>query len=154
MSTEPETPEAEDKPEGPAAEEPAPEQPAEEESSGPPEEAAPEAEAESVEEEAPGPPEEEAPPEQPESVTFADLTIYETLRFMVGMLSQQGWVHLGLQVAPSSQDPQMDLAQARVAIDTLEVVVDKLEPDTNEEEKRELITLLSNLRINYLKKAE
>lgn len=154
MSTEQETPEAEDKPEEPTPEEPTPEQPAEEESTRVAEEAAPEAEAESAEEEAPGPPEEEAPPEQPENVTFADLSIYETLRFMVGMLSQQSWVHLGLQIAPGSQEAKLDLAQARVSIDTLEVVAEKLEPDTTDEEKRELTTLLSNLRINYLKKAE
>jgi hypothetical protein len=98
-------------------------------------------------------PPEEPPAEGQRPVTMADLTIYDTLRFMVGLLAQQAWLRLGLQVAPGMAEPAVDLAQARVAIDTLEAIVAKLESNSDEGEQRELHTLLADLRVNYIKKA-
>jgi hypothetical protein len=86
-------------------------------------------------------------------VTLADLTVYDTLRFMVGLLAQQAWLRLGLQVAPGRTEPALDLVQARVAIDTLESVIRQLAADGDEGEKREFNILLADLRVNYLKKA-
>ncbi len=103
------------------------------------------------------PPEEEEPPatgtEQPATMTLADLSVYDTLRFMVSLLSQQAWLRLGLQVVPGKAEPEPDLPQARVAIDSLEAVIRQLEPHCETSEKQELETLLGNLRINYVKKA-
>ncbi|HEY3397045.1 MAG TPA: DUF1844 domain-containing protein [Armatimonadota bacterium] len=84
--------------------------------------------------------------------SLADLSVYDMLRFTVGMLNQAAWVHLGLVVAPGSTEPKPDLPQARVAIDTLEALAKQLQPDANEEEKRELTNLLDTLRLNYVRK--
>jgi len=127
----------------------------------------PEPETEEIEEEVPEPPPHgrvppESPPEGPPSeepaepgsgLTLADLSVYDTLRFIVGLLAQQTWMRLGLQVAPGRAEPQVELPQARVAIDALEAMVSQLEADSDAAEKRELETLLDNLRINYVKKA-
>jgi len=40
-----------------------------------------------------------------------------------------------------------------VAIDTLEFVIDKLAPDLEPQEEAELNSVLSNLQINYVKRA-
>ncbi len=55
----------------------------------------------------------------------------------------------------SAQQPvdQEEPEQAKVAIDTLEFVVGKLEPDLESQEKAELDSVLSNLQINYVKRA-
>jgi len=121
--------------------------------------AAPEAEAA-----APEPEEEPVPPphgrvtpeekaEEQRAPTLADLDIYDTLRFMIGLLNQAAWTHLGLVVPPGASEARTDLVQARVAIDSLEALVEKLTPKANEDEKRELTTMLANLRINYVRKA-
>jgi hypothetical protein len=94
-------------------------------------------------------PEEEAQPETP-----ADLDIYDTLRFMIGLLNQAAWMHLGLVVAPGASEARTDLVQARVAIDSLEALAGQLRPDSDPDERRELESVLANLRINYVKKAE
>ncbi len=86
--------------------------------------------------------------EEQRAPTLADLDIYDTLRFMIGLLNQAAWIHLGLVAPPGASETRTDLAQARVAIDSLEALVDKLTPKANDEEKRELSTMLANLRVN------
>ena len=95
---------------------------------------------------------EEAGP--PEGTSLAELSVYDTLRFMGNLLMEQAWINLGIHVAPGTGDLKEDLVQARVAIDTLEVVVEKLQPELSESERSELSTVLANLRLNYVKKAE
>ena len=117
-------------------------------------------------EEAPEPPLEGCvPPEQAEAeeagegeeerpATLADLDIYDTLRFMIGVLNQAAWMHLGLVVPPGKAEAQTDLAQARVAIDALEALAGQLRLVADAIEQRELDSILANLRINYVTRAE
>ena len=118
------------------------------------------------EEEVPEPPPHgRIPPEEAEAgetgaeaegrpATLADLDIYDTLRFMIGVLNQAAWMHLGLVVAPGKSEAQTDLAQARVAIDALEALAGQLRLVADAIEQRELDSILANLRINYVKRAE
>ena len=90
----------------------------------------------------------------PEPVSLAELTIYDTLRFMTGLLMQQAWIHLGIRLAPGADELTQDLPQARLAIDTLELIVGKLQDHLDESERTELSTELTNLRMNYVQKAD
>jgi len=92
---------------------------------------------------------EEAVPEVP----LQALDVYDMLRFVVSLLTQQAWVSLGIQKAPGAEEVEQDLPQAKVAIDTLEFVIDKLAPDLDPQERAELDSVLSNLQINYVKRA-
>jgi len=84
--------------------------------------------------------------------TMGEIGVYGILRFTVSLLSQQAWISLGLQ-APPGQETKTDLHEARVCIDTLAFVVEKLQPDLDETEKKELQGLLANLRANYVTRA-
>ncbi len=104
----------------------------------------------------------EAPAEQPvdqeteetvPEVPLQALDVYDMLRFVVSLLTQQAWVSLGIQKAPGADEVKQDLPQAKVAIDTLEFVIDKLAPDLKPQERTELDSVLSNLQINYVKRA-
>jgi len=92
-------------------------------------------------------------PEMAQEVPLQDLDVYDMLRFVVSLLTQQAWVSLGIQKAPGAEDVKKDLLQAKVAIDTLEFVIDKLAPDLESQEKAELDSVLSNLQINYVQRA-
>ena len=101
-------------------------------------------------------PERAAGPEeaqQAQQIPVQTLDVYDALRFMVSLLIQQAWVSLGIQKAPGAEEVQQDLPQAKVAIDTVEFVIDKLGPDLELEEQAELDSVLSNLQINYVKRA-
>jgi hypothetical protein len=92
--------------------------------------------------------------EKPRTPSLADLDIYDTLRFLIGVLNQAAWIHLGLVVAPGASEARTDLAQARVAIDSLEALASQLRPVADPTEEREIDNVLANLRVNYVKKAE
>ncbi len=115
----------------------------------------PEGEVPEKEEEEPSPPpHDRVPEEEPHPPTLADLDIYDTLRFMVGVLNQAAWMHLGLVVAPGAKEAVTDLGQARVAIDSLEALANQLRPSFDLDEQREIDNVLANLRVNFVKKAE
>jgi hypothetical protein len=109
---------------------------------------------EEAEEEPSPPPHGRVPEEQPPPPTLADLDIYDTLRFMIGVLNQAAWIHLGLVVAPGAKEAVTNLAQARVAIDSLEALAQQLQPASEPEERREIEILLANLRVNFVKQTE
>ena len=88
-----------------------------------------------------------------EELPATEVDVYDTLRFVISMLAQQAWMMMGVQIAPGATELRQDLVQAKIAIDTLEFVVGKLEPQLEAGEKSELDSLLTNLRINYVKKA-
>lgn len=84
---------------------------------------------------------------------MADLDIHAVLRMMIGMVAEQAWISLGLRVPEGAEEPKLDLDGARVAIDTLEFIQQKLEPKLEADENRELKTLISNLQMNFVQKS-
>ena len=107
-------------------------------------EAAPAAEPEEPAAEMPG----EEEPKGP----FAALNVYDQLRFMITMLNSLAWIHIGLQAPPGAWETRTDLPQARLAIDMMAVIKEKLGEHLSAAEHNEVETLLSNLRVNYLQR--
>lgn len=73
------------------------------------------------------------------------------LAMMVGMLSEAAWVKMGLRVDPLTQKVERDLDQARLAIDCLGAIVERLSPLEDERTRRELNTILTDLRLNFVR---
>ncbi len=88
--------------------------------------------------------------EVPESL---HLDIYQILRLFVGMVSEQAWINLGIQLAPGEEETEVKLPEAKIAIDTLRFICQQLEDDLEEAEKRELDNLMSTLQMNYIQRA-
>jgi hypothetical protein len=86
----------------------------------------------------------EAPPE--------DTDVFDMLRAAIGLFSQEAWIALGVQARYGSADTETDLNCARVAIDTTQVLVEKLGDEADEAEKREYEQLLTNLRVNFVRR--
>ena len=120
----------------------------------PAEEAKPDAPAEEPEAEptktpAAEAPEEEAAQEEPTEIPLPD--VYATLGFAVGMLAEQAWRFMGIRLVPGQKEPVKDLGQAKIAIDTLVFISDKLHPHVSEEERATMRELISNLQINFVR---
>ena len=116
--------------------------PAETKAEAPPEEA----KAEAAEER---PPEAE-PAEQEAELPLPD--VYATLGFMVGMLAEQAWRFLGIRLTPGQKEMVKDLGQAKLAIDTLVFISDKLHAHVSEDERTAMRELISNLQINFVQR--
>jgi hypothetical protein len=91
-------------------------------------------------------------PESPAPQSLAEIGVFGILRFTTSLLMQQAWIELGIQALPG-MEAQQNLPAARVAIDTLAFLVDKLQPDLDEAEKHELAAVVANLRVNYIQRA-
>jgi hypothetical protein len=110
-----------------------------------------EADEERPEEAAPEEPTTEPPPT--EEGERPDINVHSLLRMTVGMFIEQAWIHLGLRMDPNKNKVEQNLPHAKTAIDIVEFMIQKLGPDLDEGEKRELDLMLANLRMNYVQRA-
>ena len=100
--------------------------------------------------------EEEEPPAEEaaeDEEALPEITVYGLLRMSIGMYAEQAWIHMGVRMDPRSQKTEQNLPLAKVAVDTVAFLVEQLQPDLSEGEKRELESLVANLRINYVQRS-
>jgi hypothetical protein len=83
-----------------------------------------------------------------------ELNVPGALRFCIETLQGLAWIKMGLVAAPGSGKIEKDLPQAKVAIDAIGDLVVRLDPFADESERREMQTVLSNLRINFVQKSQ
>jgi hypothetical protein len=79
------------------------------------------------------------------------LDTYALLGLFIGILSAQAWQHMGLRVKPGTDKIEKDFERARVAIDCILFLVDKLEPHVPDAEKNRLRTLVTDLQMNFVR---
>jgi hypothetical protein len=79
---------------------------------------------------------------------------YDLIGYCINLLSSQAWQKLGLLADPQTGEAKPDLAEAKVAIDTVGDLAARLEtaPDAviSADMRRDLRTLLNDLRLNYV----
>ena len=83
-----------------------------------------------------------------------ELTVSGVLMMTVGLLNEKAWVSMGLVPDPVTGRMDRNLEEARRAIDVVTDLVKHLEPDTSPEEKRELQSMLSTLRLNFVRQSQ
>lgn len=76
--------------------------------------------------------------------------IYETLQFMTGLLAEQAWQFMGLHLPPGRKEPVTDLVQAKVAIDAVIYLADKVHPHLGEEDRKAIRSIISDLQLNFV----
>ncbi|MDQ7828162.1 MAG: DUF1844 domain-containing protein [Armatimonadota bacterium] len=68
----------------------------------------------------------------------------------ISLLGQKAWAALGLVPDPASGKIERHLEDARLAIDAAAALVEVVRGRVGETDRRELETLLTNLRLNYV----
>ncbi|MGI6296278.1 MAG: DUF1844 domain-containing protein [Armatimonadota bacterium] len=94
----------------------------------------------------------EKPEQEAEETPLPD--VYDTLRFMLGMFVEQAWQFMGLHLPPGRKEPVVDLEQAKIAIDSIVFVADKLQPHLSEDEQKALRGLIGDLQLNFVQKSQ
>lgn len=92
-------------------------------------------------------------PSADEAAEPIEIDMYGLLRMMFSMCLEQAWVHLGLHLPPGQSETQMDLRQARLAIDTIAYIREALGDNLQEAERREVEQVLATLRMNYVQRS-
>ncbi|CAN5516871.1 hypothetical protein BH11ARM1_BH11ARM1_17470 [soil metagenome] len=88
-----------------------------------------------------------------ESQPKTPLSVYDLLPFFIEQTASVAWQKLGLQHDPVTGALDQDLTQARVAIDVVAFMASQLETQLDEADKRQLQTMVRDLRINFVQKS-
>ena len=81
------------------------------------------------------------------------LQVKEVALVSLATLEQRAWCYLGTMSHPETGKVQLDLGQARLAIDCIEALANVLRGHLSAEEKSRLEFSLTNLRLNYVTRA-
>ena len=96
-------------------------------------------------------PEEEREAPEEEGPKLPPVDVYSLMKSFIGILGVHAWQWLGLVKNPITGEMERDLAQAKVAIDTISALVNQLEGKLDESEQRDLKGLISDLQINFVR---
>jgi hypothetical protein len=88
-----------------------------------------------------------------QQVELLQLDIEEILQFFISVTSTKSVLYLGARLT-EDQEPNVDLAKARIAIDTTKMLVETLRPLISEDEAKQLNEVVSNLQLAYIKEAD
>jgi len=89
--------------------------------------------------------------EKPPIFDIASLDTYVLLELFINVLSAQAWQHMGLRLKTGTDKIEKDFERAKVAIDCIAFLTDKLEPHIQDSEKNRLRSLLADLQINFVR---
>ena len=90
--------------------------------------------------------------EQPEAQAVAD--VFSIAKWVIGIMAATAWQYMGLQVNPATGKVEKDLIQARIAVDTVVFLGDKIHPHLSESERREIRSLIGDLQVNFVRQSE
>ncbi len=89
---------------------------------------------------------------EPESTEIPD--VRSVLALFLGELRNLAWLRMGLVANPMTGVIETDLAQAKMAIDTVSYLAEQLEPHVAPEERLPLKAMVSDLRLNFVEQSK
>lgn len=88
---------------------------------------------------------------QPAAFDVAALDTYALIGLFINILAAKAWQHLGLRVKPGTDTVVRDDERARLAIDCLRFLIDKMAPKLPLSETRRLRNLVTDLQLNFVR---
>lgn len=80
------------------------------------------------------------------------LNVFSLLTIMLEQCASIAWQKMGLQPDPVTGQIHKDLSQAKVAIDVAANLGDHLKGNLDEDDRRQLQSLIRDLQINFVEK--
>lgn len=80
--------------------------------------------------------------------------IVDIVESMIGVLAGEAWKYMGLVVDPATGQLRRDLDKARLAIDCVDSLFKHLDPFLDEDKRRRIRTVLSDLRLNFVRQSQ
>jgi hypothetical protein len=81
------------------------------------------------------------------------IDVNQVIMVMIDQMSGIAWQKLGLQNDLITGKLEKDLGQAKTAVDCVTQLADFILPQLDEGDKRQIQTLISNLKVNYVQKS-
>lgn len=76
--------------------------------------------------------------------------VYSLVQWMILMLAESAWAWMGLHMNPATKKVEKDMAQAKVAVDSVTFLVDQVAPHVSEEQRKAYRQLVNDLRVNFV----
>lgn len=80
-------------------------------------------------------------------------SVFDHLALMLDQMAAVSWQKLGLHPDPMTNTMDKNLHEAKIAIDTAAFLANALEQNLDEEDRKRVHSLITNLRINYVQKS-
>ncbi|MBN2620194.1 DUF1844 domain-containing protein [candidate division WOR-3 bacterium] len=93
----------------------------------------------------------EQPGEQEPPLLDEPIKVKDYIYLNMLTLEGKAWAYMDLIAHPETQKHQKDMAQAKLAIDTIDALFRIIEGHLNDDQKKDLQTRLTNLRLNFVK---
>lgn len=87
------------------------------------------------------------------SMMFSGMSVYDVMRFMCQILDMRAWENMGIRLPPGEKELKKDLTQAKVSIDTIAFLIDKLHPHSDDHERKMLRDMISSLQMNFVRQS-
>jgi len=91
--------------------------------------------------------------EEPKAVDLAALELDQLLGLFVGLLAAKAWQYMGVRLTPGKEEAEKDMEKAAAAIDSVAYLAEKVAPSLPAAEAVRLRAMVTDLQINYAKKA-
>jgi hypothetical protein len=92
--------------------------------------------------------------EKPVVFDISSLDTYLLLRFFISVLSEKAWQDMGLRAKSGTDKIEKNLLKAKTAIDSIEFLINTLEPQLQEDEKKSFRDRLADLKINFVRQTK
>jgi hypothetical protein len=81
------------------------------------------------------------------------ISVYDLMGVSLDQFIEVAWVKMGLRPDPITGGEATDMEEAKVAIDMANRLAEWLDPHLEGEDKRRVQQLLTDLRMNYIRKS-
>jgi hypothetical protein len=81
------------------------------------------------------------------------ISVYDLMGVSLDQFIEVAWVKMGLRPDPITGSEATDMEEAKVAIDMANRLAEWLDPHLEGEDKRRVQQLLTDLRMNYIRKS-
>ena len=81
------------------------------------------------------------------------ISVYDLMGVSLDEFINVAWVKMGLRPDPITGKESTDIAEAKVAIDMANRMAEALDPHLEDEDRRRVQQLLTDLRMNYIRKS-
>lgn len=84
------------------------------------------------------------------SIDLTELDINVLLSLFINLLSAKAWQYMGLRIKPGTDKTEQDFEKAKLSIGCIVFLVEKLEDQLIDDEKRKLRSIITDLQINFV----
>jgi len=88
-----------------------------------------------------------------ENETPKAVSVYDLIGVSLDQFIEVAWVKMGLRADPITRAESIDMNEAKVAIDIASRFAETLDAHLEDDDRRRVQQLLSDLRMNYIRKS-